>query len=389
MILSLAVSATCLAQEGQLDSSLVALTYHKLSGDAFDARTAASYSAVVRNATEFDREDALNHESAALQAQLADATASHDFFVRVDDNVSQYDHARGEFSIMLFKPGMFVPMRAFGQDYQLVFANEESVRAIAMPKDEARTFDAMLTGIGRRITDEIHFRVTGAGDPSGGVTGPRVIKAEITGLRILDPNGKVLFTPNPSAAAQAQPAAPAFDIARADIAGLRVGTSADDAVATIERIYGPVTHSPAPRSVNPGFTEALAYNDGGCFTMPGSSKNPKPGAMCITAYTDKGGIVRAIRIERVFKYFDQEVFRSSLVRKYGAVAGATSGGAFSLGWGPQVDPTLLYDRSAPPYALTAEYITNDDFMSRGMNSLPQIRVVLSLVDANWARTLGK
>ena len=40
--------------------------------------------------------------------------------------------------------------------------------------------------------------------------------------------------------------------------------------------------------------------------------------------------------------------------------------------------------SGPTNALTAHYEADDDYMRRGMNALPRIRVVLQLVDARWA-----
>ena len=61
----------------------------------------------------------------------------------------------------------------------------------------------------------------------------------------------------------------------------------------------------------------------------------------------------------------------------------------SLGWGPVVDKALVYDQSGPHNAVAAYYEANDDFMTRGMNALPHIRVVLQLVDASWAAGQGK
>src|SRR5690606_5433923 len=123
----------------------------------------------------------------------------------------------------------------------------------------------------------------------------------------------------------------------------------------------------------------------GCFHLPGARrKSPEPGDVCVTAHLDADDVVRAIRIERVFPPMQGELFRETLVRRYGPVAAAAQGSGYTLAWGPEVDAALAYDRSAPRHALTAHYLTNDDFMSRGLNRLSQIRVVLHLVDAAWA-----
>ncbi|MEO7218114.1 MAG: hypothetical protein ABI026_07965 [Gemmatimonadaceae bacterium] len=381
---AIAAPASACAQGQSLDTTVVALTYHKLSGQPLDLQAAAQTTTVVRSASNFDHDDVMKHEMARIGAQLDSVDKLHEFVVRVDDNISEFDHARGEFSIVLFEPGYSVPFNAFGQRYQLVFANADAMRAIPMPKDQARLFDASLNSFGRRVVDEIHFRVTGAGDPSGAVTGPRVVRAEIVSARILDPSGRVVAAP--SAARTPAATVAAFNVLNADVAGLTVGTRAEDLVAALKRLFGDVTREPISKPVYPGLATTLTVNDMGCFSMPGRSKNAAPGAVCVTANVDDQDIVRTIRIERVFPWMDSEVFRAALVKKYGPVAGAQNGTGLTLGWGPQIPPELLYDRSGPPYALTAQYVTNNDYMSRGLNELPQIRVILSLVDASWAKT---
>jgi uncharacterized protein DUF4852 len=378
----IAPAGVVMGQGGDLDSSLVALTYHKASGDPLDFRQAVQLDPLVLRSSNFDRDDVTRQAMAKLQSMLASADTSHEFVVRVNDRISEYDHARGEFSIGVFQAGTSVPMRAFGQNYNIVFGNADAMRAIAMQKDQARVFDTSLNGFGRGVTDEIHFRVVGGGDPAGAVTGPRVIRAIVIAARIMDPSGRVVAAPSAGSTPATQVAA--FNIATADVAGLRVGTSADDVTATLKRLFGAVVREPAGKGAHPGLASTLTVNDAGCYSMPGRSKAPQPGAVCVTAQVDDHNVVRSIRVERVFPWMDEEVFRKALVRKYGPVAGAEEAGDYILGWGPQVAPDLLYDRSGPPYALTAQYVSDDDYMTRGMNALPKIRVVLSLVDAVWA-----
>jgi hypothetical protein len=376
------------AQDGDLDDRLVVLTYHKVSGKPLDLNAAAERSDVVRRASNFDRPDAIRAEAARIGQELEAADSRHEFIVKVSDNVSEYDHAKGEFTINLFKPGVYVNADAFGQRYQLVFDNAESARAIAMPKEEARTFDARLNQSGRGVLDEIHFRVVGAGDPAGAVTGPLVIRATITSARVLDRNGAVLHTPAVAAASvtgkPGSAAAPAFDAARADVAGLRVGVKAKDFETTAGRLFGKVGRVKRSDGWYPGYAAALEVNSMGCMSIPGRRHGGEPGNVCVTAYLDGDDVVRGVRIERMFTFIDAESFRSTLVRRYGPVTAANEAGGYQLGWGPQIDPHLAYSSSGPHTALTATYAADEDMMSSALNSAPRIRVTLQLVDADWA-----
>ncbi len=384
------------AQPDGFDPVDAALIYHKLTGEPLDLRAAAEHSDLVRRASNFDRPDALKAETARLQAQLDAADPQREFRIRVNDSISQYDHERGEFSIMLFAPGYFVPVQAFRQNYQIVFANAESARPIAMPKEQAREFDAQLNRIGRGVVNEVRFRIVGKGDPAGAVTGARVVRAELLAVRLLDRQGRVVFSPTVAplaiapAGASGSPAgatnsAPPFDFAAADVAGFRVGVKAKDLESTLQRLFGPVARTPTGRNGDPRFGGALTVNELGCTHVPGRRGNVGPGSVCVTAFFDGDEVVRSIRIERVFPYVDGEVFRKTLVGRYGAVAAARKlGSSYSLGWGPEVDAALLYDRSGPRHALTAHYVDNRDYVARSGNAVPQIRIVLQLVDANWA-----
>jgi len=389
--------AVGLAQGGGLDDRAVALTWHKLSGEPLDFRAATERSDAVTHASNFDRPDVLKAEAARLEHDLAAMDPAREFVVRVSDNISKYDHDRGEFSVMLFKPGFFIEVPAFEQQYRLVFANAEQARAIKMAKDEARVFDAKLNASGRAVVDEIHFRVTGSGDPSGAVTGQHVIRAEITSAQMLDRAGAVVFAPKVLVSAESSanranasaPTGPSVPSALLDVAGLRVGIKAKDLEGTLRRLFGPATRQASSKSWFPGFRAALVVNDMKCIQMPGTARAPAPGTVCVTAFLDGDDIVRSIRIERVFPYVDAEVFRATLVRRYGPVAEAKESGTYALGWGPPIDRSLAYDQSGPHTAVAAYYEANDDFMTRGMNALPHIRVVLQLVDASWAASQGK
>jgi hypothetical protein len=384
-LLVLALAGAARAQGDGFDSTAVAATYHKLSGDSLDLEAAAQHSEAVQRATNFDKPDAMKAEESRLRSVVSNADPSREFVISVNDNISQYDHDHGEFSIGLFQPGYFVPVQAFGQQYQLVFANAERVRAIPMDKARAREFDTKLNSIGRGVLNEIHFKVTGHGDPAGAVTGPRVIRAEVTSARLLDRQGHVVFVPAVLASPKlTSVAAASFDAKATDIAGFRVGVSAEDFAATLERMFGRVAKGPPDRNAFPGIAGTVSMNGDGCFSYPGRRNNPRPGAVCVTGYVDNGGIVRSIRVERLFAPVESEVVRKALTQKYGPVADARSGSRLSLGWGPTIDSALVYDRSGPRNALTAHYTVDSDFMSEGLGEAEDVRLVLTLVDAEWA-----
>lgn len=375
------------AQSQGFDEELVALAYHKVSGDPLDLRRVAERSELVMRASNFDKPDMMEQEMARLQALLAAAGTAQEFTMRVNDAISDYDHQRGEFSVSLFTPGYYVPVQALGQQYQLVFANAESARPIPMAKDEARVFDIRLGQLGRSVTNDLRFRVIGRGDPAGAVTGPRVIRAEILSTRLLDRSGNVVWTPTVAAAAVASSGeeggkARELDFDAVDVAGFRVGVKAKDLEATLVRLFGPVTRGPAKRDGHPAIAGELLVNDMGCVLIPGRRNRAAPGSVCVTAALDADDVVRSIRIERVFPPMDAETFRRTLVARYGPVTDAVGAGRLALGWGPQVHESLLYDRSGPKTALTAHYAENDDFMSL-TQSRPDTRVVLQLIDARW------
>jgi hypothetical protein len=378
------------AQSDTLDDRLVALTYHKLSGETLDLKAAAERSPAVQRASGFDRPDVIKAEVARLESDLASADAKHEFVVRVNDNISEYDHDRGEFSIMFFKPGIYLDIRALGQQYRLVFGNAESLRAIPMPnKEEARAFDAKLASSGRFANNEIRFRIVGSGDPSGAVTGQHIIRGEIVSARLLDRAGNVVYTPHASAPPPAT-VAKSGDATANDVAGLHVGVRAKDLEATMQRMFGPVSRQKRSNNWFAGYQGALVVNDMKCMDLPGrKGGSPQPGTVCVTAWVDGSDVVRSIRVERVFSYMDAETFRSTLVKKYGPVSSAKEGGSYALGWGAPVDSSLVYDYSGPRTSVAAYYDAHDDLFSRSMNALPRIRVILQLVDAPWATAQRK
>jgi hypothetical protein len=367
------------AQQDDPDAVRIALTWHRLTDQPLDVQRVAERSDAVRRASNFDRPDALAAEVSRVEAMLAAANANELFQMQISDRISEYDHDLGEFSITLFQPGYFIPITAFGEQYQVVFANAEAARPIPMAKEEARAFDQRLNAIYRNVITEVQFRIIGGGDPTGGVTGARVIRAELVSAKVTDRDGRLIATPNVTPAAAAAP----FDPRGLDVAGFRVGVSVADLSATLERLYGPVERGGPGENPPPGMTGVVRVNSMGCMSLPGRPE-AKPGAVCLTAWHDDKQIVRAIRIERLFPSMDGETVRKSLVARYGPVTKASGNNGFTLGWGPDVVVGRTANGPIQQATLLASFGAHESFMSRGTNRIPETRVVLHLVDVEWA-----
>lgn len=367
------------AQRDDPDAVRIALTWHRLTGEALDANRVAERSDAVRRAANFDRPDVLAAEVRRVEAMLAAASADDLFEMQISDRISEYDHERGEFSITLFQPRYFIPITAFGEQYQLVFANAEAARPIPMAKEEARAFDQRLNAIYRSVTTEVQFRVIGSGDPAGGVTGARVVRAELVSARVVDRDGRLIATPSVAPAVAATP----FNPSGVDVAGFQVGVPVVDLSATLERLYGPVERGGPGENPPPGMVGLVRVNSMGCMSLPGRPE-AKPGAVCLTAWHDDKEIVRAIRVERLFPSMNGEAVRQALVARYGPVTSAVGGNGFTLGWGPEVVVGKSANGPIRQPTLLASFAAHESFMGRGTNRIPDTRVVLHLVDVEWA-----
>src|SRR5262245_8677128 len=288
------------AQSDGFDPEAVAMTFHKVSGVPLDPQAMAAQSQAALRASGFDRPDVIAAEQKRLDAQLASMNPAQEFTITIDDRIAQYDHNTGQFSIELFTPGTFIPLRAFNREYRVVFANAASARAIPMPKEEAREFDAKLTTFGRQVNTEVRFKVTGKGDQVGGVLGDLVVRAEIVSARVLDQAGQLVFAPKVMATS-AMPAFAGFDASKADVAGFRIGVSKKDMEATLTRLFGKVTPGyMSGEGSFKGFASVIETNSGGCRSGFNAKKKPQPGAVCVTAYLDSSDVVRMVRVEPLF-----------------------------------------------------------------------------------------
>jgi hypothetical protein len=374
------------AQSGGFDPEIVALTFHKVSGAPLDTQALAAQSQAAMRASGFDRPDVIAAEQKRLDAQLASVNPAQEFTITIDDSISQYDHNTGQFSIELFNPGTFIPVRAFNREYRLILANAASARAIPMTKDQAREFDAKLNSFGRQVNTEVRFKVIGKGDPVGGVLGDLVVRGEIVAARVLDRSGQLVFAPAVMATS-AMPAFAGFDSSKVDVAGLRIGVSKKDMEATLTRLFGKVTPGyMGTEGRFKGFAGVIEVNSMGCRSGFTARNKPQPGAVCVTAYLDSSDVVRMVRVERLFPPgFDSRVFEKALAQKYGPASGSRRGSS----WGPGVPGAVVNNPSITVDALTASAAADHDISDLGGNRLQNVIVSLQLIDANWAQQFAK
>ena len=398
LLMTVALGATPMLGSAQnpppddLDPEKLALTYYKVAGKAFDFDPIANLSAPVQSATSFDKPDVMRKEVARMHAVQDQATDKTEFSVAVANSITDYDHAHGEFSVALFEAGSYLPVYFNKHEYRVVFANAERARAIPMPdKEQARAFDQELLRHSRAVTTNIRFRVIGAGDPAGAVSGEDVVRAELLSAQTVDRDGKVLTTANLSGAPAAAPAQ--FSAAALDVAGLRIGVKVNELQAAIERLYGKPTRTERGKSADydERFAGYLELDLMRCLDIPGGHRHvPQPGDICLRAFYDSDEIVRSILIQRVFATVDTEVVRRAALNRYGPASTVENAGTgYVLGWGPTLDRKLVSYGGRSGYPLTLSIDGSVEFPGAGRSHGAKYVIALQLVDNTWAGGPGE
>lgn len=394
-----ALLPVAVAEEAGFDEQRIAFTWHRATGEPLDLRELAEHSEIVQRSSGFDRPDAIAAELARLQGLFDAADAATVFTLTTREYVEEYDHVRGEFPVQGLQPGRYVsfvyPERASPmREYRLVFTGADAARAIPMPdKEQARAFDTRLRQAHRSLEHRVRFRVVGKGDPEGVVTGARVVRAQLLESVLLDGSGGVVHRTDLSMPAEASATVATFDPAQADVAGLRIGIPADDLARSLARLYGePVRHDFKAPDGN-GLAGRLGAETGRCHALAGSHDRRRfaPGVACVQAWYDGEGIVRHLRVQRVFGYHrNPDLFRQALLRKYGPAAqggGASRGGA-SYAWGEPV--TFHREAGEAPlqrHPLTAHW-SQESGWSVGGGTVP-VLMTLELLDAAWFAARGR
>ncbi len=391
--LALVALPPAMAQDAGFDDQQVAFTWHKVTGEPLDLRELAERSEIVQRSSGFDRPEAIGKELARLQGLFDGADASTVFTITTNEYIQEYDHTRGEFPVQGFQPGRYLafhyPERGYPtRDYRLVFTGAGAASTIPMPdKEQARTFDTLLRQNHRTVQNRIRFRVVGKGDPEGVVTGQRVIRAQVVASTLLDGDGNVIHDPDLAAPVADAPPVASFDPSRADAAGLRVGVRVDDLAKTLARLYGePVRHDFKAPDGN-GFAGQLGAETGRCHAIAGSHDRRRygPGVTCVQAWYDGDGVVRHLRVQRIFPYQrSSDDYRQALLRKHGPTAqgGGGARGNASWGWGEPV--TFQRGQGEAPvqrHPLTA-YWSQESGWSVGGGTVP-VLLTLELLDAAW------
>jgi hypothetical protein len=381
------------------DEQRIAFAWHRATGEPLDLRELAERSEIVQRSTGFDRPDAIAAELARLQELFDAADAATVFTLTTREYIEEYDHARGEFPVQGLQPGRYVsfvypermsPMR----EYRLVFTGAGPARAIPIPdREQARAFDTRLRQAHRSLEHRLRFRVVGKGDPEGVVTGPRVVRAQLVDSVLLDGGGGLVHRTDLSRPVEGPAPAVAFDPAQADVAGLRTGLRVEELSRTLARLYGePVRHDFKTPDGN-GLAGRLGAETGRCHAIAGSHDRRRfaPGVTCVQAWYDAGGIVRHLRVQRVFGYHrSPDLFRQALLRKYGPAAqggGAGRSGA-SYAWGEPV--TFHRDAGEAPlqrHPLTAHWSQESGWSVAG-GTVP-VLMTLELLDAAWFAARGR
>jgi hypothetical protein len=384
---------SALAQDAGFDEQRIAFTWHKLTGEPLDLRELAERSEIVQRSSGFDRPDAIAAELARLQGLYDAADGATEFTITTSEYIEEYDHARGEFPVQGLQAGRYVsflyPERATPmREYRLVFTGAGAARAIPMAdKEQARAFDTRLRQLNRGLEHRMRFRVIGKGDPEGVVTGQRVVRAQLLSSTLLGRDGGVVHATDLAVPTEAPVAAVVFDPARADAAGLRVGVKVDELAKTLARLYAePVRHDFKAPDAN-GLAGQLSAETGRCHALAGSHDRRRfaPGVACVQAWYDGGGIVRHLRVQRVFPYHrSPDGFRQALLRKHGPAAqggGVGSGGA-TYAWGEPV----TFRRAAGEAPLQRHPLTAHWSQQSGWNvgggTVP-VLMSIELLDAAW------
>ena len=391
--LLLGMAGTLRAEEAGFDEPRIVFTWHKLTGEPIDLRELAEHSDIVQRSTGFDKPEAIATELARLQTLFDAADAGTEFTITTNEYIGEYDHERGEFPVQGFEPGRYLsftwPERLYpGREYRLVFTDPGPARAIPMPdKEQARTFDTLLRQQNRSVQNRVRFRVAGKGDPEGVVTGQRVVRAQVLQSTLLDRDGKVVYAPDMAAPVESAKPVVSFDPATADAAGLRVGVKVDDLAKTLGRLYAePVRHDFKTPDGN-GLAGKLSAETGRCHAIAGSHDRRRygPGVACVQAWYDHDGIVRHLRVQRIYPYHrSSDDFRQALLRKYGPTAqgGGAGRGSASWGWGEPV--TFQRGQGEAPvqrHPLTA-YWSQESGWSTGGGTVP-VLLTIELLDAAW------
>ncbi len=331
-----------------IDDWTAVYLYHKLSGEPLDVEAIAQGVDRVRRANNFDRPELLKKETNRIQAEYDAADPEATYLIRVGTNAT-YEHDKERFAIGVFEPGVFIDFQPYRRSrirYRVSFANREAVQYIRMPKQEARALDQVFRQGGTVATIEV--RIIGTGDPTGAVDSENTLRAEIVALQYLNnQTGAVVHDPGPVAPYDRSQDPPVVAYETFDILKLRPGIALDAMKKNLEQQFGKTVPVSPTKKDDPRLMRGVGYEPMGCYSF--GKKKTKAGNVCISAYPDKGGVIRKIVVEQIIEGNDWEGIRLALLNKYGAVAeSANKANTQYYGWGPRITKSVTMDEQLAP-----------------------------------------
>jgi len=393
----LSASVASAEMGNRLDHWTVYFLYAKVAGEPVDFAGIAERSDNYRRAPQFDKASVRAREMARLQEQYDAIDPTGTFSLRVG-GMLQYEMDQERFRVELFDPGKFVnfnPMQSGTPEFarsarRLAFANAEALRYIAVPRDRAGQIGQVRQLGNTGASAALELTVAGIGDPTGAVNSDGTLRMAVRSVRF-HPSGArpedvwPLDDPIRPAAWSAHMDPPVIAPGKFDTMGLNIGVRLDALKRQVEQEFGAVVNINPSRSEDPRLKTGVGFSPDSCFAF--GNKVPSPGAICIRAYADDGGIVRKIIVEQILEGADWESMRVALLGKYGAMAVAERKSQTQYyGWGPQVVPSIAADDSlSPNRALTASLspIQSDiDRMSASTRVSTNLRI--RLIDPKWA-----
>lgn len=165
------------------DAETMVLLYHQLAGLPPPTQRWVESDARVTRASAADKAAQRELVRAELNAALAAVRDTGFIRLTLDDHLSEYDPAYGEFTLRALAPSSTVPFRGLQQEVSLRFANGRDAQVWAVPAQQAQTINDSFS-YGRNVHLDVLLKITGVQPaPSGGSIVTDVLEYEIRSQR--------------------------------------------------------------------------------------------------------------------------------------------------------------------------------------------------------------
>jgi hypothetical protein len=366
--------------------------YHKLTGEPIDFDGIGAMLDKVARAGQFDKANVLAAEITKMKSDYEASDPEATYSARVRTNL-KYDLDKERFAVELFEPGrhlLYRPLVGLGVHsrytaqanalhHKVIFANGESARFIAVPKEKAAKIGNVAQHGSTGTGVDLEVRFVGTGDPTGAVEGHNILRAEILSLRFDSLDLPVTLKPyDPKGL-------PVKSVDKFDIMGLKTGIPLTTLQRMIEKEFGPIGSIRPGNNEDPRLVSGIGQNPDGCYSF--GNQVAEVGNVCIRAYADDRGTVRKIIVEQILEGTDWEPLRTAMLEKYGAMSESIRrGNVQHYGWGPEVVQAVTMDyQGAPQRAVTASVSAIQSTMDRmAASTRAATNLRIRLIDAAWA-----